>query len=132
MNIPNGAQEVIDARKRGLKPAGMLIISLIGNTGESNHTVFANPSSTYDWRWIIGLDACLYFRHGVNWEPTALQISRCNARWFSVWDMDRFKGADAISIPFIEDLDKPANRRRDRLALFRWPKFENEIFAWGD
>ena len=132
MNLPTGAVEIVEARKRGLKPAGMLIISLMGKTGESNHTIFANPNSVYDWRWIIGLDACIYFRRGIDWKPIALQIARCNARWLAVWDTDRFKGADAIALPLIEDLEKPAHRRRDQLALFRWPNFENEIFAWSD
>jgi len=132
MNLPNGAEKVLSARKKGMRPAGMLIVSLIGPVGERNHTIFANPLSEYDWRWIVDLDVCLHLRRGVKWKPTAAAIARAKPRWLAVWDVDGFKGADAYVLPVWDKAMTRIEKGRDQLALFRWPSFENETFAWGD
>lgn len=131
MILPSGAEAVIESRKRGLKPAEMLVVSLVGKTGESNHTVYANPTADYDWRWLVGLDACLYVRDSLPWKPIALQIARVRPRWLGVFDVDRFKGADAYALPLSEDIEKPIEQWRYQLATFRWTTADNEHFAWG-
>ncbi len=134
MILPPGAKPIVDARKRGQKPAGMLIISLVGPAAESNHQIHANPAGQYDWRWIVGLKACIFFRSGVKWRDITLQIANGKPEWLGLYDCDRFKGADVCAMPIAEDVNtKPYEQwRYDRLAMFRWPQFENEIFAWGD
>lgn len=41
--IPHGAQRIIDARQKGMKPAELVLVSLIGRLNENNPTVYADP-----------------------------------------------------------------------------------------
>lgn len=123
---------MIDARKRGMKPANLLIVSLIGKTGEANHTIYANPSAEYDWRWMVGLDACLYVRAGIDWKRTAMAIARTRPHWFGVYDPDQFKGADVFALPHVDDIAKPQAQWRWKLDFLPWLQFQNEQFAWAE
>lgn len=131
MILPNGAQPILDARKRGFKPAEMLIVSLIGRVDELNHTIYANPATEYDWRWMVGLDACIFVRHGVSWQGVAMAIARARPRWLGLYDVDRFQGADVWALPRVEDIDKPQSQWRWKLEFLPWMNFQNEAFSWS-
>jgi hypothetical protein len=131
MILPNGAKQVVDARKRGFKPAEMLIVSLIGPVDELNHTIFANPAGEYDWRWMVGLDACVFVRQGVDWRPVTMAIARAKPRWLGLYDVDRFQGADVWALPKVADIDKPQSQWRYQLEFMPWLSFQNKEFAWG-
>jgi hypothetical protein len=132
MILPSGAKAIVESRKRGMKPADMLIISLVGETGESNHTIHANPEGQYDWRWLVGLNACIFLRFNLNWKPITMAIAQGKPHWLGLFDVDRFQGADVYALPVIEDIDKPADQWRHQLALFRWTQHDNERFAWAN
>lgn len=56
MNLPNGAQEILDLRQIGKRPAHMVLVSLIGPLrGEVNPVVNAG-AVRYDWRSLRGLE----------------------------------------------------------------------------
>lgn len=131
MILPMGAKPILDARLRGQRPAEMLIVSLIGKTDELNHHVFANPAGDYDWRWIVGLDACIYVRPGVNWQAMAMQIARAKPRWLGLYDVDRFEGADVHAFPRIEDIDRPQAQWRWYLDFLPWTRYENQFYLEG-
>jgi hypothetical protein len=131
MNLPNGAEKVLNARKRGMKPNEMLIVSLIGKTQESNHTIYAAPDGVYDWGWLVGLEVCLFVKPGVFWKPLALSIAKANPRWLGLFDVEQFKGTDIFAIPCIDDIKKPKNQWRYKLDYLPWMPFQNEQFAWG-
>jgi len=132
MNLPNGAKQVIDARKRGFKPAEMLIISLIGPTQEANHTIYASPQGDYDWRWLVGLDACIFVNGKTDWKEITRKIAAANLRWLGLYDADKFQGADVWYLPAVEDIAKPKNQWRYRISFLPWLEFQNNEFSWVD
>ena len=127
--IPNGAQKVIDARKRGFKPAEMLIISLCGTVNELNHTIYANPDADYDWRWMIGLKACIFVKSGVKWRKQTMDIARANPDWLGFYDVDRFEGAEVWAGPFVDDIEKPSSQWRWKLNFIPWMPSQNREFS---
>jgi len=109
MTLPNGAQPIIDARKRGLKPSELIIVSMIGPTGENNQTVYVNPNAAYDWRWAVGLQLCVF----VN-AQTRIRPRRYCWRWgvstptfLALWNVDLFRGAQVWALPVVDDIEKP-------------------------
>lgn len=132
MNIPNGAQAVIDARKKGFKPAEMLIISLIGPTGESNHTIHASAKGDYDWRWLVGLNTCIFVNGKTDWKAITRTIAASKPNWLGLYDVERFQGADVWFLPVVEDIAKPAAHWRYKLSFLPWLEFQNQAFAWVD
>ena len=55
---PRGARQLIEARSKGLRPAGNVIVSLTGKRLPNcdNLTIYAEPRETYDWSILGGLD----------------------------------------------------------------------------
>lgn len=53
--LPYGAAEIVALRTGGKRPADMVLVSLIGPLREINPVVIANPSRSYDWRFLVGL-----------------------------------------------------------------------------
>lgn len=131
MTIPNGAQEIIAVRKKGMKPAELIIVSLIGKLDELNHTIYANPGANYDWRWSVGLKIVLFTKPGVDCKPILKAIARSKPEWLAIYDVDQFKGAEVSLWPLVDDIDKPASLWRYKLHFFPWNKFENERFSWS-
>lgn len=131
MNIPNGAQAVIDARKKGFKPAELLVVSLIGRVDELNHTIHANPTASYDWRWVVGLKACIFTRAGIDWKATAKSISLAHPDWLAVYDVDQFIGGEVSFLPLVDDIEKPKSQWRYRLHFLPWLPCQNKEFAWN-
>jgi len=129
--IPSGAREIVEARKRGLKPADLVIVSLIGKLNEQNPIVYANPEAAYDWGWARGLKFCIFIRNGVPWEDTALAIAKAGLDWLAIWDIDRFEGANVYALPTLESINRPPSRWEWRLDFLPWLKFQNEEFAWS-
>lgn len=136
MTLPMGAQAILTARKRGMKPADMIIVSLVGQVQdkmiqECNPTVYANPkaSSPYDWRWAVDLKLCVYKNLLIDWRPTAMAIARSRPAWLGVWDVDALEGADLCALPKVEDIEKRAELWRWDLHVLRWLQFQNYQFA---
>lgn len=128
---PSGAMPIIEARKRGFKPADMVIVSLVGRPGEANPTVYANPNATYDWRWLVDLQVCIYAKGSTCWEPTAKAIASCRPACLFLWDVERYEGANVHLHPYVDDIEKPQSQWRWRLNLLPWLPFQNEAFAWN-
>ena len=129
--IPNGAQRIIDARKKGMKPAKMVLVSLIGRINEKNPTVYANPSNEYDWSWLRGLQVCVYTTSDANWRPVARSIASQRPSFFGLWDADRREGADVYFLPDVVDIEKPRSEWRWNLDFLPWLPFQNEEFIWN-
>lgn len=133
MTIPNGAQPIIDARKSGQKPSEMILVSLIGPTGESNHTVFANPHATYDWRWAIGLQVCLMVNEATKRKAKEilLAIGKEFPEQLHVWNVDVFKGSRVTTLPLADDIEKQKAAWRWALDFTPWLEYDNNKFAWN-
>ena len=54
--IARNAEGLIELRQRGLQPELTVLISLVGPLRHENVTLQADPSKSYDWRAIGGLD----------------------------------------------------------------------------
>lgn len=57
--VPYGAQEIIDTRMIGKRPADMVLVSLVGPLRELNHVVIAKPGRLYDWRFLARLEVLI-------------------------------------------------------------------------
>ncbi|UCV01744.1 hypothetical protein [Dechloromonas denitrificans] len=53
--LPYGAAEIVALRTAGKRPADLLLISLIGPLSETNPVIIAQPSRSYDWRFVVAL-----------------------------------------------------------------------------
>lgn len=131
MILASGARQIVDARLKGLRPADMVIVSLIGKTQETNTTVYANAKTAYDWRWVAGLNICVYANKSVDWESIARAIALRRPAWLGLWDADRFEGAEVYALPNVDDIEKPSGEWRHVLHFIPWLKFQNEEFAWN-
>jgi hypothetical protein len=132
MILPQGAKAIVAARAKGMKPADMIIVSLIGPPNEANPIVHANPVVAYDWRWVVGLQVCLYAYHGTPWRDIAMTIARCRPQWLGLWLADTFEGAEVYALPKVDDIDKSPSQWRWSLHFIPWMDFQNHAFAWDD
>lgn len=132
MKLPNGAESVIAARKKGMKPAELLIVSLVGKTGEANHTIYANPQGEYDWRWLVGLQVCVYVNNATQWRDILVAIAKSRPQLLCLYNVDQFKGAYTYYLPRVEDIEKPKSQWRNVLDFLPWTNWQNDQFAWGD
>jgi len=132
MKLPNGAEPILAARKKGMKPAEMLIVSLVGKVGESNHTIYANQDAEYDWRWARGLKVCLYVNQTSKWRPVIEALARQKPEWLGLYNVDQFKGATAFYLPRVEDIEKPQSQWRHVLDFLPWTAWQNNEFAWSE
>lgn len=64
--IPRNARQIAEARANGMRPAGMVLVSLIGDVPWPETTVYADPASRYDWRFLVGLPAAIVVRPGID------------------------------------------------------------------
>jgi hypothetical protein len=53
--LPYGAAEIVALRTAGKRPADMLLISFVGPLREANPVIIAQPSRSYDWRFVVAL-----------------------------------------------------------------------------
>lgn len=130
MNLPNGAAQILQARLKGSKPADMLVVSLIGPVEATNHTIYANPSAQYDWRFLRGLKVCVYVKNGCKFAETMKAIAECRPEYLGIYNADQFAGAHAYYLPRVEDIEKPKSQWRHVLDFLPWTKWQNETFAW--
>lgn len=129
--IANGAQPILDARKKGMKPAEMILVSLIGRINEKNHTVYADPRKEYEWSWTRALSVCVYTSPTINWRAVARSIAAEQPSFLGVWDADSRKGANVYLLPHPDDINKPQDQWRLILDFLPWLPFQNEEFAWN-
>jgi hypothetical protein len=129
--IPTNAKPILDSRKNGLKPAEMILVSLIGRINESNHTVFANPRKAYDWLWARGLQICIYTSADVIWRDVARAIASQRPSFLAVWDADRKEGANVYLLPDPANIQKPQAQWRWNLDFLPWLPTQNQEFAWN-
>ncbi|AKJ28782.1 hypothetical protein [Caldimonas brevitalea] len=62
---PRNAQAIVEARARGLRPADLVVVSLVGALDWSNPTVYADPAERYSWGWARGLDLIVAVKPGI-------------------------------------------------------------------
>lgn len=126
--IAVNAEAILAARMKGLKPADMVIVSLVGPVGMDNPTVFAKPEVVYDWRWARGLDVCVYLDDAQDWPDVMKAIALQRPEHLSLWSHSGEWGAKVYLIPTAHDVTRPIRVWKYELDFLPWLDFQNEDF----
>ena len=129
MRIPTNAGEIILARKRGFKPADLILVSLVGRIDELNHTVYANPENDYEWLWAAQIKICIFAQSGIDWQRTARSVASQRPSYLCLWDVNRQEGADIHYLPHFDDIEKPKSKWRWELDFLTWTPYQNQEFS---
>lgn len=129
--IAANAQPIVDARLRGMKPEGMILVSLVGPMAAGNHTVHASAGQAYDWRWTRGLDVCVYVGARIDWAATVKAIALHRPEHLNVWNAVEKWGAGVLLVPAAEDIAQPVERWTYELDFLPWLDFQNMDFIAG-
>lgn len=127
--IAQNAQPILSARLRGFKPDEMVMISLIGGIDSANQTIYAKPGETYDWRWVHGLDVCVWIGDEPNWAPMLKAIALQRPDYLCIWHQGREWGARVYLIPTAADVSKPVCMWTYELDFLEWLETCNRVFA---
>ncbi|CUI02638.1 hypothetical protein BN2497_53 [Janthinobacterium sp. CG23_2] len=129
--IARGAEPILAARRRGMKPDEMIRVSLVGSLCHGNHVVYAEPGAAYDWRWVRDLDVCVCIGPSADWAATAKAIAMQRPAHLSLWNSYEQWGAKVYLIPTAEDIKKPIERWTYELDFQPWMDFQNMDFIAG-
>lgn len=129
--LPQYAAPILEARMKGLRPAGMVIVSMTGPIWTENPFVRAEPGIAYDWRWVRGLDVCLYVRDGDNWAVILKAIALARPAHLSLWNPAGQWGAKVYLVPTAQDVDKAVPMWTYELDFLPWMDFQNNDFMTG-
>lgn len=129
--LPKNATPILQARMKGLRPADMVIVSLLGLVQAAQPIVLAEPGAAYDWRWVRGLDVCVYVRDRDDWALTLKSIALARPAHLNVWSPDGKWGAQVYLLPSAQDVGKPVSMWTCELDFLEWMDFQNEDFVTG-
>lgn len=127
--IAQGADKIIAARMKGLKPAAMVLVTS-GEVpkGVDNPAVIARFGVAYDWRWVRGLDVCVYVRNDDDWPDMVKDIALQRPSWIGLWNYADKWGATVYLPPTAESVSKPVRQWRYELDFLPWMDFQNADF----
>jgi hypothetical protein len=125
------AQPILNARLRGFKPNELTLVSMVGHVNAANHVVRAVPAVDYDWRWVHGLEICVYVGERGDWVDTVKAIARQRPAYLAIWNCTDHWGAQVYLIPAAEDIAKPVREWSYQLDFLPWLDFENDDFIEG-
>lgn len=86
-NIAPTARLIVEARQHGQKPELMVILSQVGPLPNLQNPVVLVNRIDYDWRWVKGLDVCIYTDNTHPWMPLLKSVLLCLPRKTLVWDV---------------------------------------------
>jgi hypothetical protein len=129
--LPENAMTIVQARMKGRRPDEMVIISLCGPVPTQNPLVLAEPNVDYDWRWLRGLDVCVYVSDRNDWALTLKAIALAEPAHLDVWNPDGKWGAHVYLIPTAEDVNKPVSMWIRKLDFLEWMDYQNNDFVTG-
>jgi hypothetical protein len=131
MPLPLNAQPIVDARLRGFKPDELILVSLVGHVAAANHVVRAVPSVAYDWRWVHGLEVCVYVGERMDWVDTVKAIALQRPAYLGLWDCSKHWGAEVYLVPTGDDVAKPVREWTYQLDFLSWMDFQSADFIEG-
>lgn len=96
-DLPHGAREIAELRSTGQRPADLVLISFIGPLRESNPVIVAQPSRSYDWRWLVGLSvAVVATTDTLNLGGIVKAVKAAKPGSLSVWFANKQDGVNVI------------------------------------
>lgn len=126
--IATNAQEILNARLRGFRPADMVMVSLVGSVWVENPVVFAKPEVEYDWRWVRDLDVCVRVSDDQEWSNLVKGLALHWPAYLCVWNESGKWGARVWLIPTASDIGKPKRIWKFELDFSLWHDFQNQDF----
>lgn len=94
-DLPYGAREISELRSTGHRPADLVLISFVGPLSESNPVIVAQPSRSYDWRFLVGLHVAAVVKTDTpNVAAIVKAIDGANPATLSVWFADKQDGVN--------------------------------------
>lgn len=103
MNIPRGAQALIDLRKAGKVPDCPVVVSFVGDPGlfDAVH-IYPRPGTRYDWGFMAGLEAYVMVRSNTDAEDCIKALHELRKEWNApyvlVCDVDRQQVAFVVQL----------------------------------
>lgn len=95
--LPYGAAEIVALRSTGKRPADLLLISLVGTLRETNPTIIAQPSRSYDWRFVVALPVLIVATTDTPCLAGIVNaIDAANPSSLSVWFADKQDGVNVL------------------------------------
>lgn len=129
--LPQNAAPIVQARMKGMRPSGLVIVSLRGPILTQQPLALAEPGAAYDWRWVRGLDVCVYVDDRNDWALTLRAIAEAGPAHLDVWNPGGNWGAHVYLVPTAEDVDKPVSMWTRELDFLEWMDFQNNDFLTG-
>jgi hypothetical protein len=126
--IALNAQPIVDARLRGFKPSELILVSMIGHVHAENHTVRAIPGAAYDWRWVHGLEVCMYVGERQDWVDTVKAIALQRPDYLCLWNCFEHWGARVYLVPTADDIVRPVRQWAYELDFLPWMDYQNDDF----
>lgn len=94
-DLPYGAREIAELRSTGQRPADLILVSFVGPLRESNPVIVAQPSRSYDWRFLVGLYVAVVVETDTrNLAGIVKAIEIAVPATLSVWFADRQDGVN--------------------------------------
>lgn len=129
--LPFGAWKILEARKKGRKPADMVLVSMIGKLDELNPVVQASPGVHHDWSWARDLVLC-FWATPKEYEPShILDCAKAKPRAMYLWDFANQKGYNLSVLPTVESIERPLEQWDWKVDADRWMEFQERHFASG-
>lgn len=126
--IPPGAEPILASRMKGYKPLDMVIVSMTGPVITENPVARIETGKVYDWRWVRGLDLCLYIDDAADWHIPLKQIALQRPEHLSLWTPASKWGAKVYLIPTAQDVSRPVSLWSYELDFLPWMDFQNKDF----
>lgn len=119
---PNGAYPIVQARAKGMRPSGPLLVSLCNAPHFDNATVYARPDQAYRWDWVRGLPSVVVLIDKQTRMGSILDdINRCEPGQLDVVDVERKLGWMVIyTSPKLLATKWPKQWSEDWLGDQRW------------
>jgi hypothetical protein len=126
--IADHADKIVAARLKGQRPADMVLIFLNAPLKTNNPYVVARPGIAYDWRWVRGLDLCLYVTDADDWGALAKDIAMQRPGYLGIWNHEAKWGATIWLIPTADDVTRAVRQWRYEIDFTVWMDFQNADF----
>lgn len=124
--LPTGSKPIVEARIAGKRPVDLLIVSMVGRVPETNPVILADGD---DWRFVEGLQVCVFTRRGTPFRSLCKQIAYNGPCWLGLWDVENREGARVRLLLDPEKIDRARFTLEDYvLDIDPWTSWQNRIF----
>lgn len=110
--IAKGAESILKARLKGIRPADEVYVSLVGKLDWP--AVLAEPGQEYDWRWAKDLDIVVVADSNVDWGQTVVDLKLSDLRSLKLNVRDAGSWVEVLIEP-VRQVDSASGPTRPKL-----------------